>query len=285
LEELDHDPDAITHEVEIPAFEFEAPTEAPASEAHALAILTTELTTDVPPVLETPTLAQVPAADTGSIEQLVEKISALVDSADTYTKDAVPPPSTPRAIPRPVERPLPMPWVPIVEPPPAGPLSIDSTQTIRALTPLELADDQSSRWFSIQLALSEEPIDPEHVPSLDLFGEYRLYSVTGLDHKRILHSLRLGFFSSELAADAVAGYLRGFFDSPSIKRVSVAERDRFAEQGVTARKDIGETGVHAVIELAGPTLRPERRTLVSVKNSRPAPKASLWSRLISPLKR
>ena len=59
-----------------------------------------------------------------------------------------------------------------------------------------------SQWFSIQLSLSEDPIDPEHVPSLDIFNEYRLYSVTGLDGGRVMHALRLGFFSSELAADA-----------------------------------------------------------------------------------
>src|SRR5262249_16696386 len=58
---------------------------------------------------------------------------------------------------------------------------VDSTRTERALTALELSDDQASRWFVIQLALSEEPIDPAEVPNLGIFVEYRLYSVSGLD--------------------------------------------------------------------------------------------------------
>lgn len=241
-------------------------------------------------------------ADSGTLDQLVAKIGALVDSADAHDKDAISPqnpesavsaPTPPAkpdrpiaagAIARPAERPSPPPRVLAAEPPPADDPLIDSTQTVRALTPLELADDQASQWFSIQLALSEEHIDPEHVPCLDIFNEYRLYSVTGLDQDRVMHALRLGFFSSALAADAVAGYLSGFFNSPCIKRVSLAERERFAERGVTARKDIGATGMHAVIELAGATPLPERRIQVSGSGKRRAPR-SVWSRLVAPLKR
>jgi hypothetical protein len=243
-----------------------------------------------------------PSADSGTLEQLVAKIGALVESADAHDKDAsspqnletaVSPPTPPAkpdrpvaasAIARPADRPSPLPRVPAVEPPPADAPLIDSTQTVRALTPLELADDQASQWFSIQLALSQEQIDPEHVPSLDIFNEYRLYSVTGLDHDRLMHALRLGFFSSALAAEAVASYLSGFFDSPCIKRVSLAERERFAERGVIARKDIGATGMHAVIELAGATPLPERRIHVSDSGKRRASR-SVWSRLVAPRKR
>jgi SPOR domain len=53
--------------------------------------------------------------------------------------------------------------------------SLESTQTIRALTPMELEDAEASRWFVIQLALADKAFDPDAVPNLDIFSEYRLY--------------------------------------------------------------------------------------------------------------
>jgi hypothetical protein len=177
----------------------------------------------------------------------------------------------------------------------AGAPVMDSTQTVRTLTPLELADGEASRWFAIQLMLREEPIDAEQVPKLGIFSEYRLYSVTGLEQDRVMHALRVGFFSSELAAEAVAGYLVAYFDSPVIKRVSIAERERFADTGLAARKDVGASGVHAVIELATPAPLAERRGAerrVAERRVDAAPSdsskraalevTSLWSRLLAP---
>jgi len=127
--------------------------------------------------------------------------------------------------------------------------SLESTQTVRALTVTELEDEATSRWFVIQLALADKAFDPDAVPNLDLFSEYRLYSVAGLDQGRVVHALRLGFFREEIAAVAVASYLGSFWDKPTIKRVSLAERERFADHRVEARKDVGGTGRHAVIEI------------------------------------
>ena len=126
---------------------------------------------------------------------------------------------------------------------------LESTQTVRALTPPELEDQGSSRWFVIQLALADHAFDPEAVPNLDIFGEYRLYSVAGIDQGRTVHALRLGFFTEEIAAVMVASYLGAYYDKPTIRRVSVAERERFAHQRVEARKDVGATGTHAIIEI------------------------------------
>jgi hypothetical protein len=103
----------------------------------------------------------------------------------------------------------------------------------------------------IQLSLARDPFDPDALPNLDIFDEYRLYSVAGLDQGHIVHALRLGFFADEGAAAAVASYLAAFYDKPSVKRISVAERERFRDQRVEARKDIGATGRHAVIEITG----------------------------------
>ena len=138
--------------------------------------------------------------------------------------------------------------------------SLESTQTVRALTQLELEDEQASRWFVIQLSVAEDAFDPDTVPNLDIFSVYRLYSVAGIDQGRIVHALRVGFFSEETAAAAVATYLTAFYDKPTIKRVSAAERRRFAEQPLEPRKDVGTTGKQAVIEITSERFIRERRS-------------------------
>jgi hypothetical protein len=134
---------------------------------------------------------------------------------------------------------------------PPGPRpTVESTQTLRALTQSEL-QDSGARWYVIQLSLSGESFDPDSLPNLDIFNEYRLYSVAGIDQGRIMHALRVGFFAEQGAAAAVASYLAAFYEKPTVKRISVAERERFRDQRVEARKDIGATGKHAVIEITG----------------------------------
>jgi len=110
------------------------------------------------------------------------------------------------------------------------------------------------------LALADHAFDPDAVPNLDIFSEYRLYSVAGLDQGRVVHALRLGFFREEIGAVAVASYLAAYWDKPTIKRVSLAERERFADQRVEARKDIGATGKHAVIEITDELVARRRRS-------------------------
>jgi hypothetical protein len=138
--------------------------------------------------------------------------------------------------------------------------SLESTQTLRALTPKELEDHEATRWFVIQLASADHAFDPDAVPNLDIFSEYRLYSVAGLDQGRVVHALRLGFFREEIGAVAVASYLAAYWEKPTIKRVSVAERERFADQRVEARKDVGATGKHAVIEITDELVARRRRS-------------------------
>ncbi len=145
--------------------------------------------------------------------------------------------------------------------------SLETTQTVRPLTPLELEDHDAARWFVIQLSLADQAFDPNMVPNLDIFSEYRLYSVAGLDQGRVMHALRLGFFSEEISAGAVAGYLGVFFDKPTVKRVSAAERDRFADERLEARKDIGATGRHAVIEITSERVVRESRSSVAMQET------------------
>ena len=117
-------------------------------------------------------------------------------------------------------------------PPPRldGPLpDLDSTQTIRALTSAELNDEAQDKWFAIQLAASEQPVNLDTMPHLDIFEAYRLYSVAIAGSGKIVHSLRLGFFKEAVSAEAVSGYLKTFFGSPSVLRISVAEHARFKD--------------------------------------------------------
>jgi hypothetical protein len=107
--------------------------------------------------------------------------------------------------------------------------NLDSTQTIRALTEEELNDESQEKCFAIQLAVSEQPVNLDAMPHLDIFEAYRLYSIATVDSGKITHSLRIGFFREEVSANAVAGYLRTFFPSPSIVRISLAEQARFKE--------------------------------------------------------
>src|SRR6266404_2705896 len=137
--------------------------------------------------------------------------------------------------------------------------NLDATQTVFALTELELEDASASLWFVIQLSLAEEAFDPDTLPNLDIFSVYRLYSVAGIDQGRIMHALRLGFFTEEISAGAVASYLAAFYDEPTIKRVSSAERERFAEQSLEPRKDVGATGKHAAIEITSEQYVREKR--------------------------
>jgi hypothetical protein len=142
--------------------------------------------------------------------------------------------------------------------------NLDATLTVRALTELELEDEQASRWFVIQLALADDAFDPDVLPNLDIFGAYRLYSVAGIDQGRIVHALRMGFFSEEVGARAVASYLAAYYDNPTIKRVSSAERQRFADQRLEPRKDVGATGRQAVIEITNERFVRERKSTAAV---------------------
>lgn len=108
-------------------------------------------------------------------------------------------------------------------------VELDSTQTIRALTNAELNDDSQEKWYSIQLVVSERPVNLDAMPHLDIFEAYSVYSIANAGSGKIVYSLRLGFFREEVSAEAVSGYLRTFFPSPSVIRISTAEQARFKD--------------------------------------------------------
>ncbi len=71
-----------------------------------------------------------------------------------------------------------------------------------------------------------------------------------------MHALRLGFFSSEVGAAAVVRYLDSHFPAATLRRVSIAEHERFADKLNTSGSDIGASSKRLAIELisapAGP---------------------------------
>ncbi|HEY0684023.1 MAG TPA: hypothetical protein VGD45_16955 [Steroidobacter sp.] len=148
------------------------------------------------------------------------------------------------------------PAAPMLKPVPPAPVresslkhpNLDSTQTIRALTTEELNDGAQEKWFAIQLAASEQPVNLDTMPHLDIFEAYSLYSVATAGSGKIVHSLRLGFFKEAVSAEAVAGYLKTFFASPSVLRISVAEQARFKDAPQPRRAD-PEEPKNNVVEL------------------------------------
>lgn len=127
--------------------------------------------------------------------------------------------------------------------------NLDSTQTIRALTTEEMNDGAQEKWFAIQLAASEQPVNLDTMPHLDIFEAYSLYSVATAGSGKIVHSLRLGFFKEAVSAEAVAGYLKTFFASPSVLRISVAEQARFKDAPQPRRAE-PEEPKNNVVELS-----------------------------------
>ncbi len=105
---------------------------------------------------------------------------------------------------------------------------LDTTLTIRTLTKSEADDPNRPKWFVVQLASSERPIDISTMPKLDIFAAYSLYCVALMEQGGIRHTLRLGFFKEQVSADAVMGYLKTFFNSPCVTQISSAEHARFA---------------------------------------------------------
>jgi hypothetical protein len=167
------------------------------------------------------------AADAPAATKPATHAKPNVDKPVVATKQIAPPAkSTAPALP-PAARATGLPSTP--------PPELDSTQTIRALTNAEMEDAQQDKWFAVQLAVSDQPVNLDAMPRLDIFEAYRLYSVATAGSGKIVHSLRLGFFKEAVSAEAVMGYLQTFFGSPSVMRVSVAEHARFKDAPSTKK--------------------------------------------------
>ena len=220
----------------------DAPVVKPAPEAHSKAdgqpfhvgkgieIPASALTLEPAAPQSAPAHSAAPAAASAAKQSApAAKAAAAKPAAKTIAPKAAPPVSAKTATPPPA---------PVV--PPAAKMSaaapshsahrvpeLDSTQTIRALTTAEL--DGEEKWYSIQLVVSEQPVNLDAMPHLDIFEAYRVYSIANAGSGKIVYSLRLGFFREEVSAQAVGGYLKTFFPSPSVIRISTAEQLRFKD--------------------------------------------------------
>jgi hypothetical protein len=147
--------------------------------------------------------------------------------------------------------------------------TLDTTQTIRDLTQSEIDDALGLKWFVVQLALSDQPVNLDTMPRLDIFEAYRLYSVALMENGGIRHALRLGFFTEQVSAEAVLGYLKTFFASPEVERISKAEYERFSSEPPPKKTEVEPKSNARVITLeekraAPPTTLSELRAATSV---------------------
>jgi hypothetical protein len=267
-----------------PAVKPTAPTAAPPASkpdtSSSMRVRTLDLTFSDPPAA--PTQAK-PAAPTTpfhvgkGVEIKDSGIRLEAESAaaakPVAKPTATPAPKVPAKVPEKVAaKPAHMPAAPVVAAKPAATVSapaairitssapppeLDSTQTIRALTSAEMEDQAQDKWFAVQLAVSDQPVNLDAMPRLDIFEAYRLYSVATAGSGKIVHSLRLGFFKEAVSAEAVGGYLHTFFGAPTVMRVSVAEHARFKDPP-SSKKPAPPAHEAKVVELnnARPTARP-----------------------------
>lgn len=89
--------------------------------------------------------------------------------------------------------------------------------------------------FAIQLGAYPTAIDPRSVPGLARLGAYRVYVMPRERAGRTNFGLRLGFFPTREAAEAVAAQLRAQYPGAWVERASDAERLHAARTGVGAR--------------------------------------------------
>jgi hypothetical protein len=271
-----------------PAVKPPAPPAAPrpaskVDPASSMRVRALDLTFSDPPAAPAQAHSKAPAApfhvgkgveikDTG-IHLEAESAASAKPKAPVAAKPvATPAPKVPTKVAEKAAKPTHAPAAPAAATKPAAPLTapaairitssaplpeLDSTQTIRALTSAEMEDEQQDKWFAVQLAVSDQPVNLDAMPHLDIFEAYRLYSVATAGSGKIVHSLRLGFFKEAVSAEAVSGYLKTFFGSPDIMRVSVAEHARFKDPP-SSKKPAAAAHEAKVVELnnARTTARP-----------------------------
>jgi hypothetical protein len=152
--------------------------------------------------------------------------------------------------------------------------------------PTRPAEAQDAPRYVVELCVSAVPIDPRSIPLLDIFDVYRLYCDVENENGSVRHALRFGFFKDTATAAAVAIYLSSYFDGPRVLKLGNVQKARSIHLTFKPLKDIGATGRHAVIELAGERFARENNPVASpaVAPAAPQPKAaprSLLSRILS----
>jgi hypothetical protein len=97
----------------------------------------------------------------------------------------------------------------------------DDTQTKRALKVAVV--EGAPVPFAVQLEWSQQPIDADRVPRLDIFKGYTLYRTETRRGVRRCYFLRLGFFVDAVSARQFACRVRSIFASAAVVPVSEQE--------------------------------------------------------------
>lgn len=218
----------------------------PAAKALAPANAVANKKAPTPPVATKPAVAAKPAAPAKPVTPAAPP-APVAKKIETPAKPAAPAIAA-KAAPAPGAAKPVAPVLPVRDPALVHP-NLDSTQTIRALTTEEMNDAAQEKWFAIQLAVSDQPVNLDAMPHLDIFEAYSLYSVATAGSGKIVHSLRLGFFKEDVSAEAVSGYLKTFFASPTVIRISVAEQARFKDAPQPRRAEPVEEPKSNVVDL------------------------------------
>jgi SPOR domain len=85
--------------------------------------------------------------------------------------------------------------------------------------------------WAVQVELFQTPVDLQRLPPIDEFRRYRVYTVPHEVGGKTVYRLRIGFFATREAAEAVANALIPTYPSAWITRVSEAERRIALESG------------------------------------------------------
>ncbi len=148
-------------------------------------------------------------------------------------------PSAEAAAPKEVTPPAALPTVRDTEdasaPPEAAPRTPVSILPEAAMVgPSTPAEFDASYLYAINLESSRKTVPGSTPPDLDILGKFRLYTTKFVKGNTVWNRLRLGFFPSEDAAEAVRVLLLGVYPEAWITRVSQEERLRSAQQIITA---------------------------------------------------
>jgi hypothetical protein len=123
----------------------------------------------------------------------------------------------------------------------------EDTSTRRALKDALVQGTPVS--FAIQLCQSDQPIQLNSLPALDIFRAYKLYLAEGDHGGRPWHALRLGFFSDAVSAKQVAYYARTSYSTVAVVPIEEQERGQASKKPIalTLLGPALETSIDAIL--------------------------------------
>lgn len=124
---------------------------------------------------------------------------------------------------------------------PAQPTQPDLIAPTAEAVPGEIPVAAPQRYV-VQLAWSDQRVDPNQIPQLAIYDAYTMYTVTLLRGGVRYYGIRLGFFTSVISARQIALYVRP--DFPSVAVVPVSSREFDVARTIAWHRD-ARSGVNA----------------------------------------